>query len=62
MVAAPVVAVAAAARSPVPAARKRRMKRTWRRKRRSRAEMWGGTGSSGWALPTEDSGSRGENI
>lgn len=33
------------------------MRTTWRRKRRSRAEeMWGGTGSSGWAPPTEDSG------
>lgn len=60
-VAAAAAAAAAVARSPVPAARKRRMKRTSRRKRRSRAEeMRGGTGSSGWARPTEDSGSKGD--
>lgn len=59
-VAVAVVAVAAAVvagRSPVPAARKRRMKRTWRRTRRSRAEGRSeGTVSSGWAPPTGSSG------
>lgn len=54
-----VVAEVVAGLSPVPAARKRKMRRTWRRKRRSRVEeRWAGTGSSGWAPPTGSSGRR----
>lgn len=55
-----VVAVAVeAGRSPVPATRKRRMKRTLRKKKRSRAgESCEGTGSSGWAPLTGNSGRR----
>lgn len=52
-----VAAAVVAGRSPVPAARKRRMKRTWKRTRTSRVEGRSeGTGSSGWVLPTGSSG------
>lgn len=56
-------AVVVAGRSPVPAARKRRMRRTWRRTRRSRAEGSSeDTGSSDWAPPTGSSGRRESDI
>lgn len=52
-----------AGRSPVPAVRMRRMRRTWRRTKMSRVEgRLAGTGSSGWAPPTGSSEWRRENI
>lgn len=56
-------AVVAAGQSPVPAVRKRKMKRTWKRMRKSRVEGRSeGTGSSGWAPPIGSSGWKEQNI
>lgn len=54
-----VVAVVVVGRFPIPAVKKRRMKRTWRRMMKSRVEeRTAGTGSSGWERLTGSSGSR----
>lgn len=58
-----VAAVVVAGQSPVPAVRKRKMKRTWKRMKKSRVEGRSeGTGSSGWAPPIGSSGWKEQNI